>query len=229
MDMIHNLKVYGLIESMIASSYPMLEAPLSEDDFDFEVINLGEFLDDCIELHKKDVAIKDVENENLKRAYKHYRRCLNLGNVAGSTGHDCFAKGVKVQFDLTASHVFMPQFMRYHFQDIISSMSKMHRILKMNLEDACHRLVRKETIENLNKIIAEYNENPSPEKFEEVVMNTPLGLRLTARVELNYLQLKTMYLQRKNHKMSEWHEFLDYLIANCPLFEEICLKNLIKE
>lgn len=225
MNIVSNVRIYGLAESMVASGYPMLEEPLTEEQFDFEVMNIDKYLEECIELAKQGTAIKDLEDGNLKTAYKHYRRCLNLGNAKGSSGHDCFCKGVRVQFDLTASHVFLPQFMRYHFQDIISSMSKMHRILKMDIEKACHRLVRKETIDNLNKIIVEYNENPTPEKFEEVVMNTPLGLRLTARAELNYLQLKTMYYQRKNHKMSEWHEFLDYLIEVCPLFEEICLKN----
>ena len=94
----------------------------------------------------------------------------------------------------------------------------------MDLQKVCHPLVRKSTLDNLNKIIEEYNENPTAEKFEEVVMNTPLGLRLTARVELNYLQLKTMYGQRKNHKMSEWHEFLDEIIEKCPNFKEFCLK-----
>jgi len=26
----------------------------------------------------------------------------------------------------------------------------------------------------------------------------------------NYQQLKTMFTQRKNHKLSEWHEFCDW-------------------
>lgn len=221
--MIKNVKVYGLYESMVASGYPMLEEELTEKEFAYEVYNLKKHIEICEDLAKKGIAIKDVADKELQTAYKHFRRCLNLGNAKESSGHDCFAKGVRVQFDLTATHVFMPQFMRYHFQDIISSMSKMHRLIKMDLQKVCHPLVRKSTLANLNKIIAEYNENPTAEKFEEVVMNTPLGLRLTARVELNYLQLKTMYGQRRNHKMSEWHEFLDKLIARCPYFNEICL------
>lgn len=97
----------------------------------------------------------------------------------------------------------------------------------MDIQKVCHPLVRKSTIDNLNTIIDEYNADPTPEKFEEVVMNTPLGLRLTSRVELNYLQLKTMYTQRKNHKMSEWHDFLNNILASCTYFKEICLKNML--
>lgn len=68
----------------------------------------------------KSVIDFDNNTYSLSKAIRHYRRCINLGNVAGGTGHDNFAKGVRVQFDLTATHVFMLQFMRYHFQDIIS-------------------------------------------------------------------------------------------------------------
>ena len=118
--MIKNVKVYGLYESMIASGYPMLEEDLTEKEFTYEVKNLKKHIEICEDLAKKGIAIKDVEDKELQTAYRHYRRCLNLGNVANGTGHDNFAKGVRVQFDLTATHVFMPQFMRYHFQDIIS-------------------------------------------------------------------------------------------------------------
>ena len=118
--MIKNVKVYGLYESMIASGYPMLEEELTEKEFTCEVENLMKHIHICEDLAKRSVAIKDVADKELQTAYRHYRRCLNLGNVANGTGHDNFAKGVRVQFDLTATHVFMPQFMRYHFQDIIS-------------------------------------------------------------------------------------------------------------
>ena len=118
--MISNVRVYGLEESMIASGYPMLEDSLTEEEFQFEVRNLKLNFALCKSLKEKGITPKMVTNERLAKAYKHYCRVLNLGNAKENSGHDSFAKGVKVQFDLTATHVFMPQFMRYHFQDIIS-------------------------------------------------------------------------------------------------------------
>jgi hypothetical protein len=36
----------------------------------------------------------------------------------------------------------------------------------------------------------------------------------------NYQQLKTMYFQRKNHKLEEWHVFCDWALG-LPLFEDL--------
>ena len=43
--------------------------------------------------------------------------------------------------------------------------------------------------------------------------NCPMGLLLTARVATNYLQLKTMYKQRKHHPLQEWKLFNDWIIG----------------
>lgn len=39
----------------------------------------------------------------------------------------------------------------------------------------------------------------------------------------NYRQLKTIYFQRKDHKLDEWHKFCDWC-ESLPLFKELCLK-----
>ena len=48
----------------------------------------------------------------------------------------------------------------------------------------------------------------------------PMGAELGARVTTNYLQLKTMYAQRKHHRRREWGEFCDWC-KHLPLFREI--------
>ena len=37
----------------------------------------------------------------------------------------------------------------------------------------------------------------------------------------NYSQLKTMYVQRHNHRLPEWREFCEYMKNNLPLFKEL--------
>jgi hypothetical protein len=57
--------------------------------------------------------------------------CINnLGRASQGSGHDCFLKGIIVQARISADHSFWIQWQRYHFQDIVSSTSKMHTILK---------------------------------------------------------------------------------------------------
>ena len=39
----------------------------------------------------------------------------------------------------------------------------------------------------------------------------PSGMELTARMTTNYRQLKTIYRQRKDHRLPEWREFCRWL------------------
>jgi hypothetical protein len=46
---------------------------------------------------------------------------------------------------------------------------------------------------------------------EHLAYSCPMGLELTARITTNYLQLKTMYHQLKNHKLQEWRHFCNWM------------------
>ena len=88
---------------------------------------------------------------------KDLKRAMHLGNAVAGSGHDCFAKGITVQFDLQVPEYIWRQLDRYHFIDYVSTQSKMHRILKMDLNKACNKYVRSETIKHLNSLIDAYN------------------------------------------------------------------------
>ena len=62
------------------------------------------------------------------------------------------------------------------------------------------------------------------EVFMKIISNTPMGFEMTMRVTTNYLQLKTIYFQRKNHKLKEdWGTFCKF-IEKLPYFKEFCLE-----
>lgn len=151
---------------------------------------------------------------------KDYNRAIKLGSVNSGTGHDCYLKGIIYQSDVTAPQYWWMQMQRYHFSDIVSSQSKMHRITKMDLEQQCNKYVLPETKNILDKLVSEYNSNKSPENFQKIIANTPMGLELKARITTNYLQLKTIYDQRKNHRLEEWQYFCDE-VKNLPKFLEL--------
>ena len=85
------------------------------------------------------------------------KRAKHLGNAVAGSGHDCFLKGITLQFDLQVSEYIWRQLDRYHFIDYISSQSKMHRILKMDIDKACNKYVARETIYRLKDLIYIYN------------------------------------------------------------------------
>ena len=48
-------------------------------------------------------------------------------------------------------------------------------------------------------------------KIYKVIYNIPSGFEYTARLTTNYRQLKTIYSQRKNHRLPDWRIFCDWI------------------
>ena len=145
-----------------------------------------------------------------------------LSHCEPGTGHDQFLHGIVVQFDLTFSNKAWVEAERYHWLEFVSSQSTMHRILKLNPSKQCNEYVDIGVISILESLIEQYNWNPTPERYLRVLYNIPAGFRLTARMTTNYCQLKTIYGQRKNHRLPEWREFCKW-IETLPRFRELIL------
>lgn len=145
-----------------------------------------------------------------------------LGNAEIGSGHDNFLNGIVVQFDLTFSIKAWVEAERYHFLDFVSSQSTMHKIAHLDPCKQCNEFVSEEAIRLLERKISAYNEHPTPDNYLRVLYNVPVGFELTARMTTNYRQLKTIYYQRRNHRLPEWREFCKW-IETLPYFYELCL------
>ena len=157
---------------------------------------------------------------------KDYLRAVKLGNSRGGEGHDNYLKGIVVEFDITAPLYWWKQAQRYHFFEYVSSQSTMHCLLKFDISSQCVSETNKEVLAIVEKIKDEYNaidENDREKKkakWRELVASTPCGFCLGATMVTNYQQLKTMYNQRKEHKLSEWHAFCKWC-ESLPKFVEL--------
>ena len=138
-------------------------------------------------------------------------RTKKLAGCPTGTGHDQFLTGIVVQFDLTFSIKAWVEAERYHFFDFVSSQSTMHRISKLDVEKQCNEYVHAGTISIVKGLLDCYNNDPTPENYLRLLYNIPVGFRLTARMTTNYRQLKTIYQQRKNHRLPEWREFCAWI------------------
>lgn len=168
-----------------------------------------------------------------------------LAQSGHGEGHDQWLTGVIVQFDLTFTNKAWVEATRYHFLDFVSSQSTMHRITKFDLERAFSEHTDKRIIDIVKEKAKEYNElcNAFSEcivhqnqeslealeeqrkaKYLEVLYSNPAGFRLTAGMTTNYRQLKTIYAQRKNHRLPEWREFCKW-IETLPMSELITGKD----
>lgn len=174
---------------------------------------------------KDDLWKYDPDADEIYHGYDlysvHIPRAIKLSNVPPGTGHDKFLRAIIVQFDLTAPRYFWQEWDTYHFHESISSQSTMHRITKFNLKEMCNDKVDSRIIEILNEYITNYNENPTPENLQKVKSNVPEGLELTRGISTSYAQLKTMFLQRKNHRLPEWsNDFVEF-VKDLPMSKEL--------
>ena len=140
-----------------------------------------------------------------------YKRANKLAKTSIGAGHDQFLTSIIVQFDLTFPLKAWVELQRYHFIDFCSSMSTMHRISKMDLNKSCNQYVDKKIFDILKELVYNYNENPTDENFYKLIYNIPSGFEYTARLSTNYRQLKTIYSQRKNHRLPDWHIFCHWI------------------
>lgn len=152
----------------------------------------------------------------------------NLGSCEKGSGHDNFLNGIIVQFDLTLSIKAWVEAERYHFLDFVSSQSTMHRIVKMDIDKSCNEYVTEAAKRNLQRLVDIYNETKNKEDYLKVLYNIPTGFELTARMTTNYRQLKTIYDQRRLHKLPEWSDFCEWILT-LPKFKEVCIDNAKKD
>lgn len=184
-DVVNRVNVYGFEESIRGSKFPMAT---------------------------------DLESLNTDFA----KSTIRLATSAMGEGHDNFLNGIIVQFDLTLTNKAWVEAERYHFLDFVSSQSTMHRITRFDLDKAYIEYVDPRMIEIMKEKVQQYNELSEKAKTDaslneelkrrylEILYSNPAGFRLTARMTTNYRQLKTIYAQRKNHRLPEWRVFCEW-------------------
>lgn len=112
-----------------------------------------------------------------------------LGSCRTGSGHDCYLKGIIVQFDLKYPEYFSPQLQRYHWIDIISSQSKMHKLTdrdEFTWEDFTDE-VSVGSLTHCNVLLSEYKEDPTDENYRWLLANLPAGYLKTMAITTNYL------------------------------------------
>ena len=196
---LENTEVYGLERAIIASGLSFKSAP------------------------KIDLT-RDINDKDWKRGKA-------LGSAESGQGHDGYLKGIVVQVDITYPQYWTKQAQRYHFFEICMSSSAMHMLCKNaalpfeEFRKQYNEYVDDDIIKRVQEYAKQFNECTDEKKKYELFMkmqsNNPLGYELTMSVTTNYLQLKTMYNQRKHHRLKEdWGAFCDWC-DTLPHFNEL--------
>lgn len=139
-----------------------------------------------------------------------FKRADTLAATPMGSGHDNFLNGVVVHFYVKATNKWWTEMQRYHFIDFVSSQSTMHRLTKFDLDDFYNEYVDPRIIEIMKELQQKANEGGKEEQLKLLYSN-PAGAQLGAYMVTNYRQLKTIYKQRRNHRLPEWHVFCDWV------------------
>lgn len=163
-------------------------------------------------------------------------RAIQLAKCGGGSGHSNFRKGIRVSFDIKYPNYISPEMQRYGFLDIVTSNSKMHKLIQMDMDACFNEYVCQESKDLMKRLIAEYNaavkngdKDETYRAFMRVISNCPQGIELFMRCSTNYEQLATIFRQRRHHKLKEdWGAFCKF-IEELPYSKELILIGLKDE
>ena len=163
------------------------------------------------EIEENNVTKESGFTPSLEKALKNYNRIIKLAGTGGTSGHDQWLTGVRVAFDLTFSNKAWVELERYRFIEFVSSQSTMHRISKFNLKNQYNKYTDPRIIEIMEELKDTYNLTNDKEDYLKLLYSNPAGFELTARLTTNYRALKTVYSQRREHRLPEWRTLCKWI------------------
>lgn len=146
-----------------------------------------------------------------------------LGHSPMSHGDDKFLRQIIVTFDVLAPRYWWQQFDTYGFT-VKNSQSSMHKAKSFDFDLHADSHVDEIILSLFKSYVHQYVLNPSEENLLKMKANMPEGICLAAGISTNYAQLKTIYYQRKNHRLPQWKEFCSW-ICSLPYAEKLGVVN----
>ena len=190
-NIVSNVKIYDLEESIIASGYPMRTA----------------------------AEMRPVDEKDMKRA-KNLVLATKDGNTAHHqflTGirvnfdlkfsNKAWVEAERYRFlEFVSSQSTMHRITKFNLDDTYNEYVD-PRIIE----------IMKEKVNEYNGL---EDGQEKKEKYLEILYSNPAGFEITARMTTNYRCLRNIYIQRKDHRLPEWREFCKW-IETLPYAEEL--------
>ena len=200
-DIVTNVKIYDLEESLIASGYPM----------------------------RTELTAAAVTEKDLSRAQK-LVEATKTGNGAHAqfmTGirvafdltcsNKMWVEAERYRFlEFVSSQSTMHRITKFDLEDQYNEYVD-PRVIE----------IMKEKVVEYNRIAeanADADRNPEilKRKYLEILYTNPAGFTLTARMTTNYRCLRNIYMQRKDHRLPEWRAFCKW-IETLPYAKELLI------
>jgi hypothetical protein len=176
------------------------------------------------------------DNEYLEERFKVGANDLKLAMTLSKAGsdHAKYLRQILVSVDIIAPEYWWKEADTYKVGTVANSTSMMHTLGKneisghdFSFEDVPQDIEDK-YLNLLNELrdrwIESGKKKPSPE-WRAMNQLTAIGFNYRRTFTANYQVLKNMYHSRKNHRLSEWHDFARF-VESLPYSELIILKGV---
>ena len=213
-EIISNVKIYDLEESLIASGYPMRTKA------------------EMREVTEKDVARGvNLVNATKKGNTAHHQFLTGIRvNFDLTFTNKAWVEGERYRFlEFVSSQSTMHRITKFNLdnQYIEYVDPRIIEIMKEKINNYNKTLDYLKTIntENIDEIKA-VNEKLNLQ-YLQILYSNPDGFKLTARMTTNYRCLRNIYIQRKHHRLPEWKAFCEW-VETLPYANEF-LTNINEE
>jgi len=180
--------------------------------------------------------------------YVHYAyigpKDLNLAQrmIKAGTSDRKFLRQIMVSVDITAPLYWWKEFDTYKVGTVANSTSTMHKLASTPITFDCFEMDDFENLRvydnepyNTDTFITDiwddiigycetlrlrYNETKDKKYWKELIRILPEAWLQTRTVTLNYEVLRNIYFQRRYHKLTEWHQFCEW-IESLPYGKEL--------
>lgn len=156
---------------------------------------------------------------------------LLLNLCKAGADHRKVLRQMLISCDITAPLYWWKEFDTYKVGVISNSQSTMHKLCSrpLTVHDFSFEDMHDQEwivgvlLDNLNSRIRDYKADQKQNKglWRTIIQLLPCAYNQTRTITMNYENVLNMYQQRKNHKLSEWREFCEYLYNNLPYFDKI--------
>ena len=208
-DIVSNVKIYDLEESLIASGYPM----------------------------RTESGMREVEEKDIKRGIK-LVDATKTGNTAHhqfltgirvnfdlTCSNKMWVEAERYRFlEFVSSQSTMHRITKFNLDECYNEYvdSQIIKIMKAKIADYNFWTEEPEKVMNDYSIDKEEYDKRLKRMYLEILYSNPAGFTLTARMTTNYRCLRNIYIQRHNHRLPEWRAFCKW-IETLPYAEEFLI------
>lgn len=152
--------------------------------------------------------------------------------IKAGTDHSKFMRMITVTCDITAPLYWLKEFDTYKVGTVRNSCSTMHTIhkKKFDIDDfsfdnlsALGMNMLQDTICRLNILRKNYINTTEKSFWYDMIAILPSCYNQRFTWQANYAVLRNIYHARKNHKLTEWHDFCEW-IESLPYSELITME-----